>query len=386
MSIDKSVRLNRNGPYWRAIYRDSAGVRRFMPIGKVADLSKRQAQAKCAELADRMGKEPRTRDQHGKPPTLKDWGERYPALIEPDVADATVEAATIALKYLADAYGKDTRIDRVSREMADDWRTWLMTPTADDARLGVRTVKGKGLAPATAAGHVRYVKAAYKRALHRGLVAINPFDGVTSTPPHVEHDWADISEAQVEAMVAACPTPQWKALIGLCAWAGLRRGEAMALTRADIKWEARKLVVRNIKTGSRTGRFSREVYLEPKLERLLLDVSEAITEDRIANVGDNNLHRTMLGYRDRKQGKCYKGILEAAGVPRYRKPFHTLRKNRATTWRAAYPEHVVDAWLGHGPEVAREHYAKVPESYYGQHQDELARLRAEVAKLKAKAG
>ena len=64
--------------------------------------------------------------------------------------------------------------------------------------------------------------------------------------------------------------------------------------------------------------------------------------------------------RDRKSGK----ILKAAGLTRWSKLDHTLRKNAEMDWAAKYPQHVVCDWIGHDMAVSQKHYLRVPEELY----------------------
>jgi hypothetical protein len=53
-------------------------------------------------------------------------------------------------------------------------------------------------------------------------------------------------------------------------------------------------------------------------------------------------------------------IRKRAGVHKYAKWCHTLRKNRESDWMSAgFPFHVVVEWMGHSDEVARQHYLRV---------------------------
>ena len=56
-------------------------------------------------------------------------------------------------------------------------------------------------------------------------------------------------------------------------------------------------------------------------------------------------------------------IRKRAGVKKYAKWCHTLRKNRESGWIAAgFPFLVVVEWMGHSDEVARHHYLRVNEN------------------------
>ena len=61
----------------------------------------------------------------------------------------------------------------------------------------------------------------------------------------------------------------------------------------------------------------------------------------------------------------FTALCRRAGVSRYAKPFHTLRKTCLTDWAMRFPAHVVAAWAGHASiETTREYYLQVSESEY----------------------
>jgi hypothetical protein len=58
-------------------------------------------------------------------------------------------------------------------------------------------------------------------------------------------------------------------------------------------------------------------------------------------------------------------LCRRAGVVKYSKPFHTLRKSCIRDWAENYPALVVKEWPGHSsPDVTDKYYLQVPESEY----------------------
>ena len=55
-------------------------------------------------------------------------------------------------------------------------------------------------------------------------------------------------------------------------------------------------------------------------------------------------------------------IISRVGVRAWPKLFHNLRSSRQTELEELFPTHVVCAWLGNSPAVARAHYLQVRES------------------------
>ena len=349
------VKVQSSGNNWRACWRDSRGSRRYRVIGPKSELSRRQADNLAGQIEIEVTSSAIARDAT-KAPTLQQWTNDYIRARQHEVAEQTGLLDKDTQRWLLKYFDPTARCDRLTPADADDWRTWLLS---------------EGLTEATVAGHVRRASAMMHRLIRRGQLARNPFDGLpTATPPSDKR--ADLNESMLVRMLEAAPTQQWRALIGLCAYAGLRRGEALGLTWADIHWNRGRLIAENRKTKRTGGKAIREVRLEPELERILLDVREtAADRELVVGLGNNNLHRTMIL------------IATRAGVPEYPKPFHAWRAWRTDTWKDDYPEHVVDRWLGHSQRVARENYNSVSESYYGKQRDRESELLAEIERLKA---
>jgi integrase len=70
-------------------------------------------------------------------------------------------------------------------------------------------------------------------------------------------------------------------------------------------------------------------------------------------------------------------ICKRAGIERYAKPLHALRKSAITDWAAAHPMHVVRAWAGHGSITTTDaYYLKVSDADYEQASGLAAPLEA----------
>ncbi len=155
-------------------------------------------------------------------------------------------------------------------------------------------------------------------------------------------------------MVKACPNDLWASYILLCRWAGLRQQEAYRALWSEIDGEAHTITARPMKqkgekkSGNRkktTKQGKREVSLVPKLYNKLLEVfNESDRSSKNVNIAPNNHYKEI------------NRIIKNAGVKKYSKPFHTLRKNCETELLEKYPVMDVCMWLGHAPKVAMKHY------------------------------
>lgn len=111
------------------------------------------------------------------------------------------------------------------------------------------------LAPTTIRTRFKNVQSALRAAVRDRELATDPCDGVTlPRRRRAEHAMRIPSPEYVGAAVRAAE-PWFATFIALCAFAGLRSGEAAAVQAGDIAWTARKLHVRRQAQWS-TGKVS----------------------------------------------------------------------------------------------------------------------------------
>ena len=99
----------------------------------------------------------------------------------------------------------------------------------------------EGLDPSTIRNTLMPLRAIYRRALNRGEVAMNPTTGLELPAARGRRDRvADPEEAR--QLIAAVP-PEDRAIWATALYAGLRRGELMALRWDDVDLEGRRIRV-----------------------------------------------------------------------------------------------------------------------------------------------
>jgi integrase len=339
------VNLTSQGDGWRATWKDSTGKVRQRRLGLKSEVSRAQALAMCREIERDHLLHPGKADA-GDSPTLGAWWDTYRDMRRGDLADETLDLHTRTYRYLTERIPATRRLDSITRLEAGQWRAWLLDPD------------GRGLGEQSVCQHVRNAKRLFSCAVQHGVLFASPFDHLAGTAPDPDRgDDPDITPEQIGAIIDAAPTPQWRALIALCAYAGLRKSEALRFTRSDIQWDRLRIVVRPRTRRTTTKQRRREVRLEGELARVLLGVVEQIDDEKIADVGASSQYRRL----DR--------IFEDAGVPRWDEPLQALRRWRDRTWKLTWPGYVVDAWLGHSAQVSAKYYLSVPEDCYGERGD-----------------
>jgi integrase len=138
--------------------------------------------------------------------------------------------------------------------------------------------KPPGLAPGTIRTRVNNVRSVLRAAVRDRVIASDPSDGITL--PRVRRPEVAMTlpgTAQVRGLLAAAPQ-QWGAFVALCAFAGLRLGEAAAVQVGDIDFLRRTLTVaRQVQRASggtveiRPPKYGSErtVYLADALVKIL---------------------------------------------------------------------------------------------------------------------
>jgi len=255
------------------------------------------------------------------------------------------------------------RIDRITRTDAARWR-------AD--------MDGSHLSEASVCQHVRNAKTICGHAVRLGIIQANPMDVLSGTPAARDNDWFYVTADDMADILDACHTPGQRAFVALLRWAGLRRGEALALRWQDIDWHRHNITVNATTTRRTTKQRRRTVPIRPELYKLLVENFEQLRpgETCVCGIGNANVRRTV------------KAIVKRAGMTPWTKLLHTLRKNAESDWLAEYPVMDVCRWLGHAPNVAAAHYHQTTDATLaavtGKHQDTTEQqLRDRIARLEA---
>ena len=275
-----------------------------------------------------------------------------------NVKPSTFAAYKQATSSLLAHFGAGLPIRDITPMSAAEWR---------------KSLADSGLAPATQAKRVFVAKAIFKRAIRWGLLARSPFDGLRAgsqtNPKRSVYVPRDITQRVLDA----CPDDQWRAIIALARFVGLRvPSEIVGLTWGDVDWDRGRLTIRSPKTERHADHAVRIAPLAPEVRGILLRLferaqpGEELIVPRLQHASTNlrtHLHR----------------IIERAGVTPWPRLFQNLRASCATDWVERFPAHTVAHWLGHSPMIAAQHYLQVRD----QHFDDAAGLTDGNAQQKA---
>ena len=236
----------------------------------------------------------------------------------------------------------DVKLDAVTPGAADDYGRWLL----------------KQLAPATAQKECQIAAQFFRHAYRKGLIEKNPFEGVAVGKASNDERRVFVSREVITKVLEACPDWQWRLVVALARYGGLRCPSEIALLKwSDIHWDADRFTVTSPKT-KRYGKESRIIPIFPELRPYLDDAY--FRED-----GDKKWVVPMLaGTTDKNLGTRLRKIIGRAGVEVWAKPFQNCRSSRQTELEQDYPTYVVCAWLGNTPTIAHKHYLTVTDDHF----------------------
>jgi integrase len=228
----------------------------------------------------------------------------------------------------------------------------ITTITPGDADEWRQSIVNTGLAAATVSKAVKQAKQFFRFAHRKGLIATNPLQDLRAGGERNDDRLCFIERDTIQKVIEHCPDAQWKLIVALSRYGGLRcPSEHLALRWGDVDWERSRLTVPSGKTTRRVIPLFPELrpYLECVFDQADQGAEHVITRYRDTN---SNLRTQLLR------------IIRRAGVEPWERLFHNLRASRQTELADQFPAHVVARWLGNSPAIAERHYLQTIEAHY----------------------
>jgi integrase len=243
-------------------------------------------------------------------------------------------------KALVRHFGEDKPILRINAGDADEWAATLR----------------RDYAPATVATFVKKARQMFRHAVRKRLLTESPFASVR-VPSQVNKAREEfVSRETIAQVIDAAPGLEWRVIIALARFAGLRTpSETLALQWSYVDWERSRLTIFSPKLEHLPSGGFRAIPLFPELRAILADAFDAAPEGSVYVVNR---------YRDGRQNlrTQFLRIIRKAGVKPWGRLFHNLRGSLETELAQDHPIHVVAQWLGNTPKVAAAHYLQVRDS------------------------
>jgi len=261
------------------------------------------------------------------------------------VKPATLAAYKQCTDSLLKALGKDTPIDKISPADADAWRSAIAKGGRVRERKGPRSLAG-----ATVAKRVNIAKAIFSKAKAWKLVPDSPFSHLKSgSQVNPARSWY-VSVQDTHKLLAACPDAQWRVVVGLARFAGLRcPSEVRELRWADVDWNSKKLNVRSPKTAAMPNHAVRSVPVSPALQPLIWKLRQQapLDQEHIVPMVQDPAYNLRTRFQ---------AIVRRAGLQPWPRLFHNLRASCTTDFAQTLPQHEAARFLGQSPVIAASHY------------------------------
>ena len=269
-----------------------------------------------------------------------------------DVKGGTLVFYRQTIRNLTEFFDADKQLKAITAGDADDFRRFLQ--------------KTEKLAAATVVRRCALARTFFKDAVRRKLIDANPFEGVgkgsTANPSRQRF----IDRDMIAKVIDACPSAEWRLLVAMSRYAGLRvPSEALLLRWNDIDWEKGRMIVHSPKTEHHEGHASRVVPIFTELRPYLEDVFELAPEGtEFVLTTLNRPGATNGDWRSVNLGTQFKKIIKRAGIDPWPRVWHNLRSSAQTELTESFPSHVVTAWLGNSERIAEKHYLQILESHF----------------------
>jgi integrase len=246
-----------------------------------------------------------------------------------------------------------TNLEQAKRRLVEHFGAHrdMATIMPTDAE-GWAAVLAEKYAPATAGRTIKRARQFFKAALRNKLSAENVFIDVKASGLANKDRQYHVDREVIFRVIAAAPDAEWRLLIALSRFGGLRcPSEHLALRWQDVDWERSRFRVESPKTGERW------IPIFPELRFYLEECFELAKEGAV---------HVITRYRDRNANlrTTFTKIIRRAGEMPWPKLFHNLRASRETELAADYPIHVVCEWIGNTAAIAAKHYLTVREEDY----------------------
>ena len=235
----------------------------------------------------------------------------------------------------------------------------MRSVTAADVSTFRQRLAESGLAEATIRRTLGHGKQFFGAAMKINVCAANPFVGIPCAVGANPDRAAFVSRESIQKLLEHCPNDDWRRLIVLARFGGLRTpSESLLLRWGDIDVARGRMRVTSPKTARHEDGGERWVPLFPELLPHLGDHArprDAETHDFVI--------ATYRGSAINLRTRLLK-IMKRAGVEPWPKLWQNMRASRETELVESFPDHVVSAWIGHSVAIARKHYLQVTDAHF----------------------
>lgn len=254
-----------------------------------------------------------------------------------------------AKQSLVDYFGKERDIRTITAGDTENWRNWMLAEGRKN---------GTGYAINTVNDRTKKAKRVFAFAIKGKIIDENPFDGLSTAVTANENRMCYVTREQIDRVLAACPNDEWRLLISLCRYGGLRNpSETLILEWQDVDFDQGTILVHSPKTEHHSGKDRRLIPLYPELRELM--------EMQFTVTGGNG--HVLTSWRDslgKNHRTMFLKIIKRAGLKPWPRLFHNLRASRQTELQDQFPAKVVCSWMGNSERVSMNNYSMVTQDHF----------------------
>jgi integrase len=270
----------------------------------------------------------------------------------------------------------------------------LETLTTADVEKWKRSLLDTGIVGKTVLSYLKDIGSIYRSAIREGIVAFNPVAACEKPDTSDSQERKPFTVEEVAKLIKAAPSDEWKGLILMGTFTGLRMGDAARVQWSSIDLQKKLITLMPTKTKKKKTLVS--IPIHPDLLAYLSKVK--ITDDTPEAYVFSKLSRLGIGDRTGlSQG--FVAIMQAAKVSRgkpsraiaedddeakdkgkgritYERGFHSLRHTTASWLRAAgVSEENRMAILGHTTRESHSIYSQISEDNLRDAVEKLSTLK-----------
>lgn len=270
-------------------------------------------------------------------PTLSDFIDVY---IDgrSDVKPATKEIWRQGKLGLIRKFGADRELSAITAGDADDYVT-TMRPN-----LKSYTIKKR----------IQFANALFRYAVRKSMIQQNPFESVTITVSMEDRRYF-ITRADLKILLENCPTDDWRLILVLARYGGLRcPSEVLSLRWEDVNWRKELVTVTSPKTERYEGHATREIPLFPELRDWLGKYKDSLGDRKyVVDEKFRKAANSPQGWKSCNLRTTFEKIIWRSGLKPWPKLFHNFRGSRVTELMDEFPVTVVAQWMGHSVAVLK---------------------------------
>lgn len=315
---------------WVVRWHGSDGQRYSRSFERRCD-AERFAEEKQSEVRSGKADEPRK-------VTLKEFAKMYLG-IRTDLTIRCREEHERTLRFLRERFGDGRTLQAVTPLDSRQFLAWYRA----------RKSKGKPVSASTVNKVLRECRRIFREAVDCDLLKENPFAGIRQQRV-AEVPWHHVTPSEFRTLLASAPSPRWRGMLTLAYCCGLRLGEILNLTWADVDF-----ALKTVRVVAKRGATTEDWMPKDKDMRVLplpSPVAKELATLRLA-AGPQPVYVFVyqqgphLGERMHRRNtwRDFDAIRRRAKLPPC--SMHDLRRSFCTNLARTMPMHVVQELAGH---------------------------------------